>query len=228
MKPCSKHRKPIALLALSLKSGAPNEPPSVESQLQPAQRNCNVHGPRVSPSGLDTVSDPSFQHLISHIQTCPGCLQYFNELSTVTTFLTSTSDQPYPDLEATESFHRRVVDAIRDHPRFIPRDWLLTIADRLHFRPQPLRIALPALVAVAAVVFVMLTFHHSPKPSPSTAAHKEAQPQPPLPPTVANYQAVANRSLDQLDDLLTLQANKPQHSVPIYTASLFSTTAIPE
>jgi hypothetical protein len=42
-----------------------------------------------------------------------------------------------------------------------------------------------------------------------------------LAPTIANYQRVANQSLDKLDVLLTRQGNRPLPSMPIYTASMF-------
>jgi hypothetical protein len=42
-----------------------------------------------------------------------------------------------------------------------------------------------------------------------------------LAPTIANYQRVANQSLDKLDALLTRQGNRPLPPMPIYTASTF-------
>ena len=42
-----------------------------------------------------------------------------------------------------------------------------------------------------------------------------------LPPTIANYQRVAAKSLDELDDLLTAQSKHHASPAPIYTASLF-------
>jgi hypothetical protein len=43
-----------------------------------------------------------------------------------------------------------------------------------------------------------------------------------LPPTIANYQRIATRSLDELDDLLTMQGRRNPSPTPIYTASLFA------
>jgi len=41
-----------------------------------------------------------------------------------------------------------------------------------------------------------------------------------LPPTLANYQKVANRSLDQFDELLNTEARQRPPAVPIQAASL--------
>jgi hypothetical protein len=43
-----------------------------------------------------------------------------------------------------------------------------------------------------------------------------------LPPTIANYQMVASRSLDELDELLTQQGNRRPGPSAIYTASMFA------
>ena len=225
MKACSKNRKQIALLALGS-----------ESRLQPARRNSKAHSSIPSPSlpNVPPTSDPAFQHLIAHLQTCSGCRQYFNELSTVTTFLASTSHQAHPELVATESFHLRVAKAIDAHRLPAPRligNWLSTIGERLQLRFQLPRIAVPALAAIAAGLLLMLMFHQASTvapPRPSAAMRQTPVTESHPSPTLANYQAVANRSLDQFDDLLTLQANKNPHPAPVYTASLLRTTAMPE
>jgi hypothetical protein len=49
-----------------------------------------------------------------------------------------------------------------------------------------------------------------------------------LAPSLANYQIVANRSLDELDELLTRQAHHPQPRAPIYTASAFVLVSSPD
>jgi len=38
-------------------------------------------------------------------------------------------------------------------------------------------------------------------------------------PTISNYSALANRSFEQFDDLLTQQANKHFARYPVYTAA---------
>jgi len=43
-----------------------------------------------------------------------------------------------------------------------------------------------------------------------------------LAPTIANYQMVANQSLDKLSDLLTRQGNKSLPPAPVYTAASFA------
>ena len=42
-----------------------------------------------------------------------------------------------------------------------------------------------------------------------------------LAPTIANYQMIANQSLEKLSELLTRQGNKPLPPTPVYTISSF-------
>ena len=87
------------------------------------------------------------------------------------------------------------------------------------------RVALPVMGA-AAVVLAMVSILVRQPSVPSTPPI-QAQAVPPadiksdLPPTIANYQRVAAKSLDDLDDLLTAQSKHHASPAPIYTASLF-------
>jgi hypothetical protein len=89
------------------------------------------------------------------------------------------------------------------------------------------RVAVP-VIGAAAVVLAVVSFLVRQPSVPSTPPIR-AQAIPPvdiksdLPPTIANYQRVAAKSLDELDDLLTAQSKRHASPAPIYTASLFAT-----
>ena len=88
------------------------------------------------------------------------------------------------------------------------------------------RVALP-VVGAAALMIVMLSIPVRHPTAPTTAPTSVQAVLPPdiksdLPPTIANYQRIATRSLDELDDLLTMQGRRNPSPTPIYTASLFA------
>ena len=84
-------------------------------------------------------------------------------------------------------------------------------------------LTLPATVVLVLALFALVTLRQHPAVSlPGTheiqvvsASSPESDPAP----TIANYQMVANQSLDKLDELLTRQGNKRLPPAPIYTAS---------
>jgi hypothetical protein len=85
------------------------------------------------------------------------------------------------------------------------------------------RVALPAIAALVVIGITFATWRQPPVvPSPriaSTQTMLVSDADNDLAPTIANYQRVANQSLDKLDALLTRQGNRPLPPMPIYTAS---------
>jgi hypothetical protein len=85
------------------------------------------------------------------------------------------------------------------------------------------RVALPAIAALVGIGVTVAIWRQPPEvSSPPTAGIQTASgsdADDDLAPTIANYQRVANQSLDKLDALLTRQGNRALPSMPIYTAS---------
>jgi anti-sigma factor RsiW len=159
--------------------------------------------------------------LRAHIQTCDGCRRYLEELSTVTERLAAA--EMTPDLQASESFHRRWVGRLRaEQPGSL---WRILAAPPAAARLN-WRVVLPVLGAAALVIAMLSIVVRQPGvslPAPtSVQAVLPPVPRSDLPPTIANYQKVANRSLDALDDLLTRQGNRNPPPAPIYTASILA------
>ena len=159
--------------------------------------------------------------LRAHIQTCAGCRCYLEEISTVTERLTAA--EMTPDIQASESFHQRLAGRLRAEPA---GSLWQTLAAPLAAARLNWRVALPVLGAAALVIVTLSIVVRQPGVSPPAPVRIQAVSPPPpdsdLPPTIANYQRVANRSLDELDDLLTRQGNRNPSPAPIYTASMFA------
>jgi hypothetical protein len=85
------------------------------------------------------------------------------------------------------------------------------------------RVALPAIAALVVAGVTIATWRQPPvvssSPKAATQAALASGADNNLAPTLANYQKVANQSLDKLDALLTRQGNRALPSMPIYTAS---------
>ena len=157
------------------------------------------------------------RQLRAHLETCEGCRRYLAEISDVKEKLTAA--EMTPDIQASESFHQRVAGKLRGEK---PNSFGEIVAAYFCGTMSSWRVALPLGAALVAVVaFAALRKH----PEISSQAQPPAQAAPApnwnsdLPPTIANYQMVANRSLEQLDDLLTRQGSRNLPPATIYTAS---------
>ena len=160
--------------------------------------------------------------LRAHIETCDGCRRYLAELSNVTEKLNAA--EVTPDLQASEVFHRRLVTRLRAEQA--GSAWQTLVA---HFN---WRVALPAVGAVAVVIAMLSILARQPSILPPAPAIVQAVPSSnvasDLSPTIANYQRIASRSLDDFDELLTQQSERNPSPTPIYTASLFALAQVPE
>ena len=158
------------------------------------------------------------RQLQSHLETCEGCRRYLAEISNVTERLAAV--EATPDVQASEIFHRKVAGKLRA----AKPDSLGEIL-AAYFRGTLLnwRVALPAIAVLVAVGVTVATWRQPPEVSSSPRAGTQTAPvsdaDNDLAPTIANYQRVANQSLDKLDALLTRQGNRALPSMPIYTAS---------
>jgi hypothetical protein len=85
------------------------------------------------------------------------------------------------------------------------------------------RVVLPLVGATAMVIAVIALFERRPGVRlPATTGNQAAltpSAKKDLEPTISNYQMVANRSLEELDELLTRQGNRNPTPTPLYTAS---------
>ena len=167
---------------------------------------------------LNALDAQQTRQLRAHLETCEGCRRYLAEISNVTERLVAAETNP--DVQASESFHRKVAGKLRtakpDSIGEILAAYLRSI--RLNWR-----VALPAIAALVVIGVTVAIWRQppvvssSPRAGTQTASVSDADND--LAPTIANYQRVANQSLDKLDALLTRQGNRALPSMPIYTAS---------
>ena len=167
---------------------------------------------------LNALEVPQARQLRAHLETCEGCRRYLAEISDVTEKLAAA--EANPDVQASEIFHRKVAGKLRA----AKPDSLGEIL-AAYFRGTLLnwRVALPAVAALVVIAITVAIWQQppegvsSPRTGIQTASVSGADND--QAPTIANYQRVANQSLDKLDALLTRQGNRALPSMPIYTAS---------
>jgi anti-sigma factor RsiW len=158
------------------------------------------------------------RHLRAHLETCEGCRRHLAEISSMTERL--AEGETSPDIQASEIFHQRVAGKLRAAR---PDSLGEILAACFRGTLSNWRVAFPAIAVLVVVGVTIATWRQAPVVSPSpkaatlTALTSDADDDPA--PTIANYQRVANQSLDKLDALLTRQGNRPLPSMPIYTAS---------
>jgi anti-sigma factor RsiW len=158
------------------------------------------------------------RYLQAHLETCEGCRHYLAEISNVTEKLAAAETNP--DVQASESFHRKVAGRLRTAKPDSLGEILAVYfcGTRLNWR-----VALPSVAALVVIGVTVAIWRPPPRVSSSprtgtqTVSVSDADND--LAPTIANYQRVANQSLDALDALLTRQGNRALPSMPIYTAS---------
>ena len=161
--------------------------------------------------------------LRDHLETCAGCRAYAEEMSSVTQKLAAGAIGS--DLQVSETFHRKLAARLRANERRPVAESLLAPLRALFANS---RMALPllglggaALIVTAIVLLPRPTPLPLPLPAPSQAVAPPAEKHD-LAPTISNYQMVANRSLEKLDELLSRQARNNRSPMPIYTASALS------
>jgi hypothetical protein len=177
-------------------------------------------------SMLDALGPAQASELAQHLQHCEGCRRYRQEISQITrglSALESFAEVSGADKVRSHSFRRLNLSGSNVRS--------LKARAGLYQNIFSWRVGVPGLCAIAlALVVLSSVLPHrvaapAPHPSPSVQL---LSPSPDLPATVANYRAVANQSLDELDDLLAKQARRPVAAPPIFTPRTLALLQIPE
>lgn len=179
---------------------------------------CSKNRKLIAWLAVEALEARQAQDLRAHLESCEGCCRYLEEISIVTERLAAA--ETGPDIQASESFHRRVVGALRAEAS---ESIVEIIAARLRGFLLAWRVAVPVIGAAVVVIAVLAVFMWrpgvAPQPQPIVQAGRVPDSPSDLPPSVANYQMVANRSLEQLDELLTRQGSRNLSPARLYTAS---------
>jgi anti-sigma factor RsiW len=177
---------------------------------------CSRNRKQLAWLAVDALDPRKAEDLRAHLETCEGCRRYLAEMSAVTEDLAAA--QTRSSILTSESFHQRIVRKLgAESSRAIWKMIGLPFGRRL----PSWRIALPA--AAAAVCLTVLAMLWQPKADSPTRSRASQAPfapasKPDLPPTFANYQMVANQSLEKLDELLTKQGNRNPLASQTYAA----------
>lgn len=162
------------------------------------------------------------QTLRTHLKTCEGCQRYLHEISFVTQTLAAT--KPEPDIQTSESFHRKVVGGLRGEQALSLRGF---VAAQLRYVVLHWQVALPVLGATTVVTLSLLVWRPHVRPPSRDQVAVVMNVKSDLDPTISNYRTVANRSLEKLDELLTQQGNRNPSAALIYTASTLARADAP-
>jgi anti-sigma factor RsiW len=176
-------------------------------------KTCSRNAQAITELALGTLTGDAANQLRAHLEHCGGCREYFDQMRSVTGALANAPVRT--DIETSEIFHRKLLSRLESGRQSSPWHWVR--ASLLQWR-----IAGPSVAAVAAICVMVVFWPRHPNVQEfvqmPTSAHLE--PRQDLNPSLANYQKVANRSLDSLDDLIAQQSKKRSAPVPVYRASM--------
>jgi len=156
-----------------------------------------------------------------HTRTCDACRRYLEEMAMVNNELKAAEIRP--DVQVSVSFHRNLVARLRVEPS---GSLWANLAAQLAATRLSWRFAFPVIGTAALAIAVLSMLLRQPHVSPPGPTSVQAVASPDLErdlaPTLSNYQRVASRSLEELDALLTRQAERNPSPTPNYTASIFA------
>ena len=181
---------------------------------------CSKNRKLIAWLALDALDAREAAALRDHLARCEGCRRYWEEISNVTERLASAA--PDSNLEASEVFHHRVAEELQ---AVGSSSVLENLAAWLRGSKLNWRVALPAIAVLVIALLAMVAPRHPPALSlpapPAVQVVSTSSSGSDLAPTIANYQMIANQSLDKLSELLTRQGNKRLPPAPVYTISSF-------
>jgi anti-sigma factor RsiW len=174
---------------------------------------CRRNRKKIAWLALAALEPGEGRKLRSHLEICPGCAEYHQQLVNVGERVRAAKMET--DIETSASYHREIVAALRAQaatPEALPivlQRWFLSW-----------RVAVPVgLALLVAAAMLVLRPHQGPIAGSGRAGIAVGPDlQGELEPTISNYMVVAERSFEQFDDLLTQQANKRSAHFPVYTA----------
>jgi len=204
-------------------------------------KSCSQNRKLIAWLAVDALDRQQERALRAHVETCAECRRYLDQVSHVTNRLSAVEIRS--DIQSSESFHQRVVGGLpAQKSGSRGRGALLNSWDKMRVlfsvaeagsRSVGSRVmgtlVWPVLGASALAIAAWAIFLQRPNvPLPHSMGGQSrliAPAESDFEPTISNYQMVANRSLDKLDELLTRQANSNPSPVTIYTLTTLSRAA---
>ncbi|HZR19885.1 MAG TPA: zf-HC2 domain-containing protein [Verrucomicrobiae bacterium] len=174
---------------------------------------------------MDALDAPQAAQLQAHLRQCEGCRAYQAEIASVSQRigrLPAALEAEDEGIAAREvapksSGASRTTHFPTRNSRRVSFNWGL---------------ALPALAVVALALVILSVLLKNPLPTSRFVATNQPRFKVSAPtsllPTLGHYQAVANESLDELDDLLLRQSQRPVPSPPAPSANTFALLQLPD
>jgi hypothetical protein len=170
---------------------------------------------------VGALEAPVARDLRAHLEVCEGCRQYHEEMARVTSKINESAIPEH--IEASETFHRRVTNAVRAEESASAWEGLTML---LRDHVWNWRVGLSGFAVLVVGIAILSHFQHQPiVPAPVAVitpttpvgdANNELQP------SIRNYQIAASRSFEDLDELLNKQARRNASFAPTYTAAALS------
>ena len=175
---------------------------------------CRKYRKSIALLAMHALDEQHAAALNGHLGHCQGCQRYYQELVSVAASVNSLPALVEASARASRVEFRCPVGA-PGHGNF--RQFQAKQLPRWSWR-----FALPVFLSIAVVIVLVSLLHWHAVPETRSAhqadAHSVSKFSSDLAPTIANYQAVANESLDDLDQLLTRQSVKPIPAPVPFTA----------
>jgi len=176
---------------------------------------CSKYQKQIAWLAMGALDDREATAVREHISCCQGCRRYSEEMSTVTNGLTSVT--PNSELEASESFHRRVARRLESVESI---SVLEKVADKIRGMMMNWRVGVPVCAAMGMAIFSLILVRDNSQPfRPTVAVVSQSNPENDFTPTIANYQVIAGQSLEKLSAMLAREGAKRLPPAPVYTAS---------
>ena len=165
---------------------------------------CLIYRKRIGRLALHAVNARQEQAVRAHLATRSACRAYWEQLSGLTDRLEALEARS--DIESSEFFHQGVLARLAATPP--GRAWSAP-ASRLGSRVFRWPFAFPivaTLLLMVGLAFLRWQPQRVPPVAPARVARTTDRHN--LPPTLCNYQRIANRSPDELDQLMVEQGNR--------------------
>jgi len=176
---------------------------------------------------MDALDNVQAAELKSHLQRCDGCQVYRSEIELLRNNLVEMDLAT--EIQAKESLHRRIMTALSENQAETGGPAISLGVQRLRMSWRA-AVQTACVVAVGILILAALASRHEAPHAPSAQTHVIPIPteHPDVLPTIANYRAIANQSLDQLDELLTRQSKRPIPSPPSFSAATLALVNVPD
>ena len=182
---------------------------------------CAKNHQRLGWLAINALEPRQTEELRAHLETCPGCRHYFQEMMGLTGKLTATG---LPEIEASEAFHRTLVRRIEAEGG--PGAWE-ALGTFMRLGGLKWHVIAPVTAGVIAVLVAVLIALAPQRRQPSVARVVEpvaatTKAATEVSPTLGNYRMLVNRSFDALDQELTREEEARPAGAPVYTMSSMS------